>query len=68
MCHSKRSICDLKQSSGSWYSRFHKSILAYLCFQKAIVYVKRSTWDCVPDVDDIPLTRNNLEMIKATKR
>ena len=42
--HSKRSICDLKQSSGSWYSRFHKAILAYLWFQKAIVYVKRSTW------------------------
>jgi len=24
--------------------------------------------DCVSHVDDIPLTRNNLEMIKATKR
>ena len=24
--------------------------------------------DYVPHIDDIPLTRNNLEMIKATKR
>ena len=37
-------------------------------FQKTIVYVERSTWDYIPHVDDILLTRNNLEMIKATKR
>ena len=36
----KTSICDLKQSSSSWYSRFHKAILAYLYFQETIVYVE----------------------------
>ena len=37
-------------------------------FQKTIVYVERSVWGLRSHVDDILLTRNNLEMIKATKK
>jgi len=37
-------------------------------FIRPLCILKDQHRDCVPHVDDIPLTRNNLEMIKATKR
>ena len=37
-------------------------------FKRPLCMSKDQHGDCIPHVDDIPLTRNNLEMIKATKR
>jgi len=42
----KRSINDLKQSSKSWYFRFHKTILnlAYLWFKKTIMCISKDQY------------------------
>ena len=37
-------------------------------FKRPFCMSKDQHGNCVPQVDDIPLTRKNLEMIKATKR
>ena len=37
-------------------------------FRRPLCMSKDQHGYCVPHVDDIPLTRNNLEIIKATKR
>ena len=37
-------------------------------FKRPLCMSKDQHGDCVPHVDDIPLTRNTLEIIKATKR
>ena len=68
MCRLKRSICDLKQSSSFWYSRFHKAILAFLGLRILLCISKDQHGDYVSHIDDILITRNNLEIIKATKR
>ena len=74
VCRLKRSIYGLKQSSRSWYLRFHEAITSFglsMVSEDHCVYVKRSTGGVMfltPYVDDILLAGNNLEMIEATKR
>jgi len=74
VCRSKRSIYSLKQSSKSWYLRFHKVITSFglpMVSEDHYVYLKRSTGGIMflsLYVDDILLARNNFEMIEATKK
>ena len=74
VCRLKRSIYGLKQSSRSWYLRFHEAITSFglsMVSEDHCVYVKRSTGGIMfltLYVDDILLAGNNLEMIEATKR
>jgi len=74
VCRFKRSIYGLKQSSRSWYLRFHEAITSFglsMVSEDHRVYVKRSTGGIIfltLYVDDILLVGNNLEMIEATKK
>jgi len=74
VCRLKRSIYGLKQSSRSWYLRFHEAITSFglsMVSEDHCVYVKKSTRGVIfltLYVDDILLVGNNLEMIEATKR
>jgi len=73
-CRLKRSIYGLKQSSRSWYFRFHEAITSFgftMVSEDHCVYVKKTTKEIMfltLYVDDILLARNNLEMINATKQ
>jgi len=74
VCCLKRSIYDLKQSRRSWHLRFHEVITLFglsIVSKDRRVYVKRSTGGIMflaVYLDDILLARNNLEMIKASKK
>ena len=74
VCRLKRFICGLKQSSISWYLRFHEAITSFglsTVSNDHCIYVKGSTEGIIfltLYVDDILLAGNNLEMIKATKK
>jgi len=74
VCRLKRSIYSLKQSSRSWYLRFHEAITSFglsMVSEDHCVYVKRSTEGIMFLIlygDDILLAGNNLEMIEATKK
>ena len=74
VCRLKRSIYGLKQSSRSWYLRFHKAITSFslsMVLEDHCVYVKRSTGGIMfltLYIDDILLARNNLEITEATKK
>jgi len=67
----KRSICDLKQSFRPWYFRSHEAITLFglsMVSEDHCVYVKRSIGGInflILYINDILLTRNNLEMIEA---
>jgi len=73
VCHLKRSIYGLKQSSRSWYFRFHEAITSFgfvMVSKNDCVYVKRTTREIMfltLYVNDILLAGNNLEIINATK-
>ena len=73
MCCLKRSIYGLKQSSRSWYFRFHEANTSFgfaMVLEDHCVYVKRITKEVMfltLYVDDILLAGNNLKMINATK-
>ncbi|KAL0350110.1 UNVERIFIED_CONTAM: Retrovirus-related Pol polyprotein from transposon TNT 1-94 [Sesamum radiatum] len=72
VCHLKRSIYGLKQSSRQWYHRFHRAITSIgftMVEEDYCVYVKRSEKNFLIlslYVDDILLVGNNIEMIVAT--
>jgi len=74
VCHLERSIYGLKQSSRSWYFKFHESITSFgltMVSEDYCVYVKKTTRGIMfllLYVDDILLAGNNLEMINATKQ
>ncbi|KAL0394937.1 UNVERIFIED_CONTAM: Retrovirus-related Pol polyprotein from transposon TNT 1-94 [Sesamum latifolium] len=74
VCHLKRSIYGLKQSSRQWYYRFHRAITSIgftMVEEDHCVYVKRSEKNFMIlslYVDDILLTGNNMEMIVATQK
>jgi len=73
VCHLKISIYGLKQSSKSWYFRFHEAITLFgfaMVSEDHCVYVKktiRGIMFLTLYVHDILLTGNNLKMINATK-
>jgi len=73
VCRLKRSIYGLKQSSRSWYFRFHEANTSFgfaMVLEDHCVYVKRITKEVMfltLYVDDILLAGNNLKMINATK-
>ena len=73
VCHLKRSIYGLKQSSRSWSFRFHEAITSFgftMVSEDHCVYVKITTRGIMfltLYVDDKLLAGNNLEMINATK-
>ena len=66
VCRLKRSIYGLKQSSRSWYFRFHEAITSFgfvMVSEDHCVYVKRTTREIMfltLYVDDILLAGNNL--------
>jgi len=70
----KRSIYGLKQSSRSWYFRFHEAITLFIfamVSEDHCVYVKRTTREIMfltLYIDDILLAGNNMEMINTTKQ
>ena len=73
VCHLKRSIYGLKQSSRSYYFRFHEAITSFgftMVSEDHCVYVKRTRGIMFLTlyVNDILLVGNNLEMINATKQ
>jgi len=74
VCCLKRAIYGLKQSSRSWYFRFHEVINSFdfaMVSEGHCVYVKRTTKGIMfltLYVNDILLVGNNLEMINATKQ
>ena len=68
MCHLKRSICDLKQSSVFGTLDSIKPFWLFYGLRIPLCMSEDQHGDYVPHVDDIPMTRNNLEMIKTTKR
>ena len=73
VCRLKRSRYGLKQSSRSWYFRFHEAITLFdfaMVSEDHCVYVKRTTRGIMfltLYVDDILLAGNNLDMINTTK-
>ncbi|KAL0421379.1 UNVERIFIED_CONTAM: Retrovirus-related Pol polyprotein from transposon TNT 1-94 [Sesamum latifolium] len=73
VCHLKRSIYGLKQSSRQWYYRFHRAITSIgftMVEEDHCVYVKRSEKNFMIlslYVDDILLAGNNMEMIVALR-
>ena len=74
MCHLKHSIYGLKQSSMQWYLRFHDSITSLdfeMIEEDHCVYLKRSRRSIIIlllYVDDILLTRNDMDSIVTTKK
>jgi len=74
VCHLKKSIYGLKQSSRVWYFRFHEAITAFgltMVSEDHCVYVKKINVGIMfltLYVDDILLAGNDLELINATKR
>jgi len=72
--HLKRSIYGLKQSSRSWYFRFHEAITSFgfaMVLENQCVYVKRTIREIMfltLYVVNILLDGNNLEMINTTKQ
>ncbi|KAL0448902.1 UNVERIFIED_CONTAM: Retrovirus-related Pol polyprotein from transposon TNT 1-94 [Sesamum latifolium] len=74
VCHLKRSIYGLKQSSMQWYYRFHRAITSIdftMIEEDHYVNVKRSEKNFLIlslYVDDILLAGNNMELIVATQK
>ena len=74
VCHLKKSIYGLKQSSRAWYFRFHEAITVFgftMVSEDHCVYVKRTSVGIMfltLYVDDILLAGSDMEMINATKR
>jgi len=74
VCHRKRSIYGLQQSSRLWYFRFHESIISFglsMVSEDHCACIKRTTRGIMfltLYVDDILLAGNILEMINGTKR
>uniref|UniRef100_A0A2N9HLT2 Reverse transcriptase Ty1/copia-type domain-containing protein n=1 Tax=Fagus sylvatica TaxID=28930 RepID=A0A2N9HLT2_FAGSY len=74
VCHLKRSIYGLKQSSRQWYLRFHDSITSFgfeMIEEDHCVYLKRSKRSILIlslYVDDILLAENDMDSIVTTKK
>jgi len=74
VCHLKKSIYDLKQSSRAWYFRFHEAITAFgltMVSEDHCVYVKKTNVGIMfltLYVNDILLAGSDMELISATKR
>ena len=73
VCHLKISIYGLKQSSRSWYFRFHEAMTSFgftMVSNDHCVYVNRTRGIMLLTlyVDDILLVENNLEMINVTRQ
>ena len=74
VCHLKRSIYGLKQSSRQWYLRFHDSITSFgfeMIEEDHCVYLKRSKRSILIlslYVDDILLVGNDMDSIVTTKK
>ena len=72
VCHLKRSIYGLKQSSMQWYLRFHDSITSFgfkMIEEDHCVYLKRSKKSILIlslYVDDILLAGNDMEWLSST--
>ena len=73
VCHLKQSIYGLKQSSRSWYFRFHEVIIYFrlnMVLKDTGLYVKKTVEEIMSltlYINDILLAENNMEIIKITK-